>query len=139
MDLAEIKRLALAAREFTVTVGPAAAPRVLSLRVPTQHEVTMAARRGGLDGVTEDRAAHVVLERVLLAIALVGWQGVTVADVLPDAAPDAGAALLPWEEGATDLLLDAQPEWARLAGTDLLARMAKRKQVRDTAKKNLPA
>ena len=45
MDLADLKRYATAAREFSVPVGAASAPRHITLRLPTQHEVVLAARR----------------------------------------------------------------------------------------------
>lgn len=132
MDLAEIKRRALEAREFSKDVGPEDSPRRISLRIPTQHEITIASRRAGLHQTLDDGAAHLVLERSLLVLAVVGWSGVKVSDVLPGGPGDA----FPWEAGATELLLDAQPDWARVLYQELLARLVERRTVRDTAEKN---
>ena len=134
MDLADLKRYATAAREFSVPVGAASAPRHITLRLPTQHEVVLAARRSGLHGVAEDAAAHVVLQRTLLLCALVAWSGVVVGDVLAD--HPQGTDALEWSADAAVLLLDAQPEWEQELGSALMERMAQRKAVKDTAAKN---
>ena len=136
MELADLKRFALAAREFSLAVGdPARHPAChVSLRIPTQHEVDVAARRSGLSAISDDQAAHVVLSRSLLLLGVVGWSGVTVGDVLPDSAE--AADVLPYEPGAVELLLDAQPEWAQAMYTALIDRMVKRKEAKDTAAKN---
>ena len=135
MELADLKRFALAAREFSLAVGdPARHPAChVSLRIPTQHEVDVAARRSVV-GAGDDQAAHVVLSRSLLLLGVVGWSGVTVGDVLPDSAE--AADVLPYEPGAVELLLDAQPEWAQAMYTALIDRMVKRKEAKDTAAKN---
>ena len=95
MDLADIKRQALAAREFSLTVG---GTRHITLRAPTQHEIVLAARRAGLHLLDEDAAAQVLLQRSLLLLAVVSWAAVLLADVLPahEPAPD----LLPFEPGS---------------------------------------
>lgn len=134
MDLEEIKRLALVARQFDVTVGPEDAPRFISLRLPTQHEVVLATRRAGLHRMADDMAAHVVLQRALLVSSVIAWSRVTVGDVLPDS--PAAAELLVYEPGAVELLLDAKPEWEEHLGAELLSRLAQRRAVQDTAAKN---
>lgn len=134
MDLSDLKRHAIAAREFSVPVGAPDAPRHITLRMPTQHEVVLAARRSGLHGVDEDAAAHIVLQRTLLQLAMAGWSGVVVGDVLPDH-PEA-AQPLEWSAGAAELLLDAQPDWGQTLGGALMERMAARKAQKDTAAKN---
>jgi len=134
MDLADLKRYATAAREFSVAVGAADAPRHITLRLPTQHEVVLAARRSGLHGVVDDAAAHVVLQRTLLLCAMVAWSGVVVGDVLPEH-PQASDAL-ECSADAAALLLDAQPAWEQELGYALMERMAERKALKDTAAKN---
>lgn len=134
MDLHDLKRLALAAREFSVSVGPADAPRHITLRTPTQHEVVLAARRAGLHAVQDDAAAHVVLQRSLLLLAVVAWSGVLVADVLPDH-PQA-TDVLTCEADAVQLVIDAQPQWEAALGAALMERMSRRAQEKDTAAKN---
>lgn len=134
MDLADIARQALAAREFSVTVGPAHAPRHLTLRVPTQHQTALAARRAGLHQAQPDAAATLVLERSIQASAVVGWHGVQVGDVLPES--EAAAEPLPFAPGAVELLLDAQPEWAELALQALISRIAARHAVQEAGAKN---
>lgn len=134
MDLADLKRYATAAREFSVPVGAADSPRHITLRLPTQHEIVLAARRSGLHGVAEDAAAHVVLQRTLLLCSMVAWSGVVVGDVL--AAHAQGTDVLEWSPDAAALLLDAQPEWEQDLGSALMQRMAERKATKDTAAKN---
>jgi hypothetical protein len=134
MDLADIKRLALAAREFSQPVGPEKAPRSITLRVPTQHQITLAALRSGMRSMADDQAATAVLERALLLGSVVAWSGVVVGDVLPQH-PQAKEAL-ELEAGSVELLLDANPEWAATLGRALLAKMAERREVQDTAEKN---
>jgi hypothetical protein len=133
MDLAEIKQRALAAREFSVQVAEGS--RVIRLRVPTEHEITLATRRAGFHLEMDQTAGMLVLERSLSVLGVVGWSGVKVRDVLPDGSDED----LPWETGATELLLDAQPGWATEIYAALLARLVERKQARDTAEKNLSA
>lgn len=132
MELADLKRFALAAREFSHSVGDPA--RQISLRVPTQHQIDLAARRSGLSSLSDDQAANVVLSRSLLLLGVVGWSGITVGDVLPGNAQSAEP--LPWEAGAVELLLDAQPEWAQEMYEALIEQLLSRKALKDTAAKN---
>jgi hypothetical protein len=134
MDLADLKRLATAAREFSVQVGAADAPRHITLRVPTQHELVVSARRSGIESIESDRAAMLVMTRALVLQAMVGFSGVVVGDVLPDH-PQAADAL-PCEPGAAELVLDAQPEWAKTLSDALMERLALRREQKDTAQKN---
>jgi hypothetical protein len=134
MDLSDLQRYATAAREFSVAVGPADAPRQITLRLPTQHEVNVAARRSGLAGVVDDKAAHIILQRTLLLLAVVAWSGVLVGDVLSDCEhADQPFAL---EPGAAQLLLDAQPDWELVLIQELMRRLAERNVKKDTATKN---
>lgn len=134
MDLDTLKRRATAAREFQVAVGPQDALRQFTLRVPTPHEVKVAASRAGVASVLEDQAAHVLLQRALLLLAVVGWSGVTVGDVLPQAEQSTDALEL--ESGAVELVLDANPEWEKVLGNALYERMTQRRAQKDTAAKN---
>lgn len=134
MELEDLKRHALAARQFDVTVGPEDAPRFISLRLPTQHEVVLATRRAGLHRMADDMAAHVVLQRALLVSSVIAWSRVTVGDVLPGS--EQAAELLVFESGAVELLLDAKPDWEEVLGAELLNRLAQRRAVQDTAAKN---
>jgi len=132
MDLADLKRLATAAREFSVAVGEP--PRHITLRLPTQHQLVLSARRSGLHNLQDDAAAHVVLQRNLLLLAMVAWSGVLVADVLPDY-PQAGD-VLEFAPESSELWIDAHPAWEAELGAALMQRMAERKDVQDTAAKN---
>lgn len=133
MDLYDLKRLALAAREFAVVVGAEPA-RHITLRVPTQHQLVLVARRSGLQSIADDTAAHLVFYRGLLLLAIVGWHGVCIADVLPDH-PQA-AEPLEFDPAAVELWVDAHPAWEAELSDALMARMTERKQVQDTAAKN---
>jgi nucleotide-binding universal stress UspA family protein len=132
MDLADLKRQATAAREFSVSVGTP--PRHITLRTPTEHELTLAARRAGMHSATDDVAASLVLERALVCACLVAWSGVTVGDVLPDS--DQAAQPLDFEAGAVPLLLDAKHAWAQELWAALVERLADRRVKKDTAEKN---
>lgn len=134
MDLADLKRLATAAREFSVAVGPDAAQRHITLRIPTEYELTLAARRAGMHQATDDVTATIMLERTLLCDCVVAWSGVVIGDVLPTS--DQAAQPLVHEHGAVPLVLDAQPAWATSLWVALVERMAKRKELKDTAAKN---
>lgn len=139
MDLDYIRRKALAAREYTLQVGPADAPRTIELRLPTDYEVRLAGARGRVDGLP-DRAATIVLERALVALSVVGWSGVLCSDLLPSAAgAPGGADPFAWEAGAAEQLLDAQPEWGDAIWHDLVARLSARNAERDAAAKNSAA
>ena len=134
MDLQDLKRQALAAREFSVPVGPADAPRHITLRLPTQHEIVLASRRSGLHAVQDDAAAHVVLQRALLLLAVVGWSGMQVLDVLPDHAQ--GTEVLEWSADAVALVIDAHPGWEADLNVALMQHMVERRVTKDTASKN---
>jgi hypothetical protein len=54
--------------------------------------------------------------------------------VLPDEA--GGTQPLPWEPGAVELLLDAQPDWDDRLTRALLDQLSRRRIVEDTAAKN---
>jgi hypothetical protein len=135
MELDDIRRQALAAREFQKVIEHV----TFTLRLPTRYEVTLAARRSAargatLDGSTDNDPAHLlILERLLLEQAVVRWSGLRLRNVLPDEATDED---ITHSSGAVPLLLDAQPDWARELGVALFDRMAQRRERQDTAAKN---
>lgn len=123
MDLHTLQQRALAARELTHTIGAI----TYRLRVPTRHEVLLAAQRSGAMQVAGDRAALLVTQRAVLESAVIGWQGARVCHVLPaDQAQGEADAPLAWEAGAVPLLLDAQPEAAQELADLINQRMAQR-------------
>jgi hypothetical protein len=142
MDLQTLQAKALAAREFTHTLG------VIDyrLRTPTRHDVLLAAQRAGALQANGDRAAMLVLQRAVLEAAIVGWQGVRVLHVLVDGDGDGakGAELaspadttpLGWEPGAVPLLLDARPDDAIALADALNARITTRAQAAEADAKN---
>lgn len=139
MDLEYIRRKALAAREYTLTVGPAHAPRTIHLRLPTDYDVRLAGARGRVGGLA-DVAATIVLERALLVLAIVGWSGVVCTDLLPSAAGTPGAdEPFAFEPGAAEALLDAQPAWADAIWHDLVQRLSERNARAEAAAKNSEA
>lgn len=144
MDIADLQRQAMAAREYAVAIGPpdpVEAARSIRMRVPTEHEIKLAALRAGVDRLT-DAAAPAVLERALLVQAIIGWSNLQCADVLPaDGLPGAEHAPAPTEPlafapAAVSLLLDAQPAWADTLQRGLYARLKQRAAQRESAAKN---
>lgn len=135
--IADIKARVLAARQFSVTVGPDSA-RTVQLLEPTTHDVRLASLRAGLGGL-QDQAALAVLERTLLVDAITGWSGITAADLLanhPEQAAKAGDEAVAFEPGGAELLLDAQPAWSQALWAEMLERLAKRGSKREDAAKN---
>lgn len=138
MDLEDIVARARAARSFT---HPLEGGRItISLLLPTPHDAEVVAVRNRLapDG-TPDGAALVRSTRQLLEQSIVGWEGVTVRDIMPP-----GMAVEPEEASAAAvhapvtvaMLLDAQPKWQLALSDALYGRMAERNKARDTAAKN---
>lgn len=131
MELDDIRRQALAAREFPVAIEHASRRISFTLRIPTRHETRIALQRAGPQ---DDAARLLVAERLLLEGAVVAWIGVRIGDVLPEHEP--GSDELAFERSAVGLLLDAQPAWASELGLQLVDRMAQRNTAQDTAAKN---
>jgi hypothetical protein len=130
MDLDTLKARTLAAREISHPIGEL----VYRLRLPTQHDVLLAARRSGATGAAADGTGLLILQRTLIEAALIGWQGLRVGHLLPDD-PEA-ASPLAWEPGAVALLLDARPGDAQALADALSEQMATRKQAREADAKN---
>lgn len=131
MDLATLQQRALAAREVAHTLGDV----VYRLRLPTGHEVLLAAHRTGVVGQATG-AAYLVLMRSVLEQAVIGWQGLRVRHVLPaDGGSDADAPL-PYEPGAVATVLDARPADAQALADVLAERMAQRAAALEADAKN---
>lgn len=129
MDLQDLQQRALAARETSHTLGEI----TYRLRLPTSHEVLLAAHKAGVVGQAVG-AAYLVLMRSVLEGAIVGWQGVRVGDVAPGG--DDAAAPLPWAAGAVPLVLDARPADERALADLLSQRMAERAAALEADAKN---
>lgn len=133
MDLATLQAAALAAREIEHPITLPAGDVVIKLRLPTDQDVRVAAWRTGIGRADGDRAALLVLQRGLVEQALIGWQGVRVAHIVPNHAE--ASAPLPWEAGAVPLFLDAQPVAQAGLGDVLNQRLAARNElIQDEAK-----
>lgn len=129
MELADLKRRANAARQFDAPIE--GTDVVISMRAPTTHEAMVAYMECGGGKKAAQQARW---QRALLVLAIVGWRGVCVRHVLPGA-PEGGDAL-EFEEGAADLVLDAQAGWFEPLMAALLPRMEARDAAKDTAAKN---
>lgn len=124
-DIADLRRKAQAAREFSLVVGAA----TYTLRLPTRHEIEVEVLRSRGDG---DPALPAVLTRRLLEAAVVGWSGVTQEQLAPGAGP-APAELVP---GAAALLLDNDGETAAALLEAFVAKAAERNARLEAAEKN---
>ena len=129
MDLADLKRRSLAARETAHAIDG----RSFTLRVPTRHETTVAVRKCSTDSGKDEAALYIIVRRYLLEQAIVDWSGVTVHDLLPD---DESIELQPFEPGAVPFLLDAQVDWASSLSDRLVELIAARNAAQDSAAKN---
>lgn len=126
MELADIRRNALAARQFSVEVAPA----TFTLTIPTHMESSIAYSKATIGGKF-DGGAQLRFQRALILTAVSGWTGVLLRHVLNE-----GDEPIDFEPGAVDLLMDAQPEWESALVSELLDKMAERKAKEDTAAKN---
>lgn len=129
MDLQTLQAKALAAREIAHTLGDI----TYRLRLPTPHEVLLAAHRTGVVGQPAG-AAYMVLMRAVLEAAVIGWQGLRVAHVLPDEADGQGP--LAWAAGAVAVVLDARPADAKALADFMSDSMAQRAAAFEAAAKN---
>lgn len=134
MELEDLQRRALAARQFDVIVDQGVdgiGPIAFTLRVPTRHEASLAY----MEGASGSKAASDVrFERALLVRAVIGWSGVQVRHVLPES-PQAADDIEP-DPAAIVLVLDAQPAWEDTLMPELLSRLNERQVAQDTAAKN---
>lgn len=133
MDLQTLAQRAQLARELDHTVGDI----TYRLRLPTRHDVLLAAQRCGALQDGGDRAAMLLLQRSVLVGAVVGWSGARVGHVLPPEHAGAdGETPLAWAPGAVPLLLDAQPEAAQELADLISARVQRRQQAVEADAKN---
>lgn len=131
MDLADLKARALAAREYahTTAAGP-----ILTLRVPTTHEMLLVARETGYTGGAQALVEHLLMHREMLVRAIVRWAGVKAHHIAPDVQePD---ELVPCTAEAVRMWLDANPAEAEPLLKGLVERVAARSQAVEAAAKN---
>ena len=128
MDIADLKAKALAARTAPMVLGECS----FTLLTPTGKESLAAS--AALGTYPQGTSMLMLLRRVLLEQALIGWQGPRVRDILPD--DPEGNAPLAWSAETVPLLLEAQPEWADALGNELMDRMAARTQRIEADAKN---
>lgn len=133
MDLQALQQRALAARELAHTIGEI----TFRLRLPTRHEVLLAAQRAGALSAGGDRAGMLVTQRAVLESAVIGWTGARVRHVLPpEHAQGDGETPLAWEPGAVPLLLDARPDDAQALADLINRRMEERAAAIEADAKN---
>ena len=128
MDLADIRRKALAAREFVVQEAGSS----YTLRLPTAHDIEVEVIRSRLHDGEVDPAQLTVIRRRLLERALVAWSGVACERL----AAGAGAEPADVSTEAAAFLLDAEPDLAQRLDAEFVERLAARRQTQGTAEKN---
>jgi len=128
MDLADIRRKALAAREFIVVEDASS----YTLRLPTSHDIEVEAIRSRLHDGDIDPAQLTVIRRRLLERALVAWSGVPCERL----ATGAGSEPADVSVEAVAFLLDAEPDLAQRLDAQFVERLAARRQTQGTAAKN---
>jgi hypothetical protein len=120
-----ILRAARAAREYEFAIDG----RTFKLLMPSSHEGKIAFLRGG--GSAEP-AVWVNVQRIILTNALVGWSGVTEADLLRNGSDKP----VPFHEDLVPVLFDAQGKWYEALWDDLSPRYNKRDDDLDAEKKS---
>lgn len=129
MDLAEIKALALKAREWQHAWGECA----FTMRTPTLHEIRQATHAHGLKNFL-DGAERAMLQHHLVAQQCVGWAGVRMRHLVPGM--EGGADPVPCCPDAVRLLQDAQPELAEELGALLMQKVQLRNAEIEVDAKN---
>lgn len=127
MDAAEIARRAEAAREFSHVVDG----RSYKLRLPTRVQMQMLV----LDHVptTAEKGEYWDrLRRPALELALFGWDGVRLGDLLPDGGDEAQA----FDRVLVPVLFESHPNVEDELGLELIKRMAERTARREADEKN---
>jgi hypothetical protein len=133
MDAAALKRAALAARTFSVEDGE----RKFEVRLPTRHELAVECMRAGItsmDALKASDAGWLIVRRALAVRGIVGWRGVTVGDVLPEADETGGA--VDFDAQLVPILLDADEPLAARIEDEILARVMTRMRVAGDLEKN---
>lgn len=130
MDWADVARRANAARELSHAIDG----RSFRLRLPTQEQVRILVLQHGTPGTASDAelAEWLRFGRELLEAALVGWDGVTLADILEGADADP----VEWDAAGVPLLLDAQPDWSTELQRVVNEAMVARRERIEAARKN---
>lgn len=129
IDADEIRARALKSREVTVDVEG----RSFMLRVPTMHEIQLGQRSASrLSASLGENATELVLQRLLVESAVIGWSGIMVRDVLAEE----GDEPLAFAPTLVDVVLDAQPRWALLLGAELYERIVARSSAAAEDAKN---
>lgn len=122
IDLADLRMRAQRVREFSHPVGEA----VFQLRHPNRFE---AERLWG-----RHRDDIVGGMRELVAVSLIGWEGVLVRDALPESKQ--GAEPLPFSPDAVELVLDERTDWIQALGEAIAMRMSARRESVEADRKN---
>ena len=132
MDLAEIQRQALAAREISIVIDGAS----FTLRLPTRldSQVALARVLAANKGETNDHVLALRIERETLLQAVSGWSGVPARWLVPDADP--ADAPCEFGRGLVAVLLDERPDICEQLGKTLFESMRLHNERRDTAAKN---
>lgn len=129
-DVDRLIAAAAKAREFAHTL---AAGKTVVVRVPTSHEleVSSAARPDGAEGA-------LVFFRQVLERCIVGWDGITEADLIGDAGAEADTDSAPvaYSPALVPLLLDAWPAAAADLRDALIERLDARQARAESARKN---
>lgn len=130
MDIVDLQRRAAAAREFEHAIGE----RRFRLRIPTSHEVQVEVLRAGGGNPAAEQVALAIMQRAIIERAIVGWSGVTTADILPE--ESAAVETVEHAPVLVALLLDAQPAIAAELTDVLVKRAAERNARIEAARKN---
>ena len=125
MDFAELKRQIEASRQTEAKLGAA----TFKLRLPEEHVWCVAneTHRDAHGHTMESRASREVLDA-----ALIGWEGVTLQDLLQDAP----AEPLPFSPAAKTELLNSRQDVADLLAMTLGLKIIERRETREAARKN---
>jgi hypothetical protein len=134
--LADIKARALQARTFKHRIEQGDEACEFTLLTPTMTQAREVMRQHGLHRSEADSLMMPLLRHYLLLNGVTGWSGVRVVHALGDAAGADAQAPLPWSADATEVLLDAQPEWAAELGNVLIDRLNARHNALEQDAKN---
>lgn len=134
MDLADIRRAANAAREYTQPFSDGQGTEItFTLRVPSSHELDCLTAAHSLRTRIE---AVVRSRRATLEAAIVGWSGAKVGDVLRG--HKHGTEEFLFEPGAAVTLLDERPDVAEALWAPLERRLEERATQAEATAKNSP-
>ena len=132
MDAADLRRPALAARQFSVQVSDGVSLTLVDL-TRLQMRLALLEAIGAGQAQRMDSAAQLRYRRLELLRAVAGWSGVRDRHIAPQAPADEP---VPFDADLVELLLDAQPEWEDTLSAALGQRAHARAEALDTAAKN---